>query len=50
VLGAVAVGGGAGAVLRHLLSSAFPDRATGFPWTIFTVNVVGCLLALPPGR
>ncbi len=49
VLAVVAVGGAAGAVLRLLLSSAFPDDAGTFPWTIFTVNVVGCALlaALP---
>lgn len=48
-LAAVAVGGALGAVLRHLLCSAFPDSAGDFPWTVFTVNVVGCaLLALLP--
>lgn len=45
----VAFGGAVGAVLRHLLSEAFPDPSGGFPWTIFWVNVVGCLwLALLP--
>ncbi|CAN5530991.1 N/A [soil metagenome] len=49
VIAAVAAGGAAGAVLRYLLSVAFPDSTTGFPWTVFAVNVLGCfLLALLP--
>src|SRR5262245_17217678 len=38
---AVAIGGGAGSVLRYLLSQAFP-AGNGFPWAIFAVNVSGC--------
>ena len=46
---AVAVGGAAGAVVRHLLGVAFPDPATSFPWTTFSINVTGAfLLALLP--
>ena len=46
---AVALGGVAGALLRHGLSTAFPDPTDAFPWTTFAVNVVGCfLLALLP--
>jgi CrcB protein len=37
----VAIGGGAGSVLRYLLSQAFP-AGHGFPWAIFAVNVSGC--------
>jgi CrcB protein len=49
VLGAVAVGGAAGALLRYSLTEAFPDGAGSFPWTILAVNVAGCfLLALLP--
>lgn len=49
-LGAVAIGGAAGALLRYGLGTAFPDRTGAFPWTILAVNVVGCfLLALLPG-
>jgi CrcB protein len=49
MIGAVAVGGAAGAVLRYALTEAFPDPSTGFPWTIFGINVAGCfLLALLP--
>jgi CrcB protein len=50
VVACVAVGGAAGALLRHGLTTVFPDRTGAFPWTILTVNVVGCLLlALLPG-
>lgn len=50
VVGAVAVGGAVGAVVRYAATLRFPDVATSFPWTIFAVNVVGCfLLALLPG-
>jgi CrcB protein len=49
VIGAVAVGGAAGAVLRYALTVAVPDPAAGFPWTVFAINVVGCfVLALLP--
>ena len=44
MLGVVALGGAAGALLRYGLSEAFPDPADGFPWTIFAVNVVGCAI------
>ena len=48
-VGAVALGGAVGALLRHGVATAFPDRTDGFPLTIFAVNVVGCfLLALLP--
>lgn len=45
---AVAAGGAAGAVLRHLLGAWVPDGA-GFPWATFAINVSGSLLlaALP---
>ena len=48
VLLAVSTGGAAGAVLRWSAGEVAPD-GTGFPWTTFTVNVVGSLLlaALP---
>lgn len=40
---AVSAGGAVGAVLRHLLGVGVPD-GTGFPWTTFAINVVGCTL------
>ena len=38
-----------GSLLRYALTLLFPDPSTGFPWTIFVVNVAGCfaLGALP---
>ena len=49
VILAVAAGGAAGALARWGLSEAFPDPVDGFPWTIFGINVLGCLvLALLP--
>lgn len=48
VLLAVSVGGALGAVLRYSLTLAEPDDS-GFPWTTFTINLVGAfLLALLP--
>lgn len=49
MVGVVAVGGALGAVLRELLTLAVPDSSTGFPWTVFAINVVGCcaLATLP---
>lgn len=48
LLGAVALGGAVGAVLRHALSEAVPD-GSGFPWTTFAINVSGAFaLALLP--
>jgi CrcB protein len=45
----VALGGALGAVARWALSTAHPDAATAFPWTVFGINVVGCaLLAVLP--
>jgi CrcB protein len=44
VLGAVAVGGAAGALLRLATTTLVPDPRGGFPWTVFAINVVGCLL------
>jgi fluoride exporter len=44
ILAAVAVGGAAGTSARYGLGLLFPDPVgTGFPWTTFGVNVVGCL-------
>jgi CrcB protein len=49
VIGVVAVGGAAGALLRAALTTLTPDTGGRFPWTVFGINVVGCLLlaALP---
>ena len=41
----VFAGGGAGSVLRYLISRAMASNSgLAFPWGTFTVNVAGCLL------
>ena len=48
LVAAVAIGGAAGAVVRHLLTVWQPDGG-GFPATTLAINVVGsALLALLP--
>lgn len=42
-VGAVAVGGAVGAVLRWGLGELVPD-GSGFPWTTFAINVSGSFL------
>ncbi|MCA2226157.1 fluoride efflux transporter CrcB [Nonomuraea aurantiaca] len=43
-LGAIALGGAAGALARYGLGVAFPRQAGAFPWTTLAINTVGCLL------
>ncbi len=43
-LGAIFVGGAAGALLRVGLSQAFPSRPAHWPWVTFSVNVAGAFL------
>lgn len=43
-LGAIFLGGAAGAVLRAGLVEAFGDGAPSWPWVTFAVNVVGAFL------
>ncbi|WP_335935418.1 fluoride efflux transporter CrcB [Streptomyces sp. PTD5-9] len=42
VIAAVAVGGAVGAAARYGASLLWPTAAGAFPWTILTVNAVGC--------
>ncbi|MET9764290.1 fluoride efflux transporter CrcB [Streptomyces sp. NPDC006372] len=42
VVTVVALGGGAGATARYAASLWWPAPASGFPWTIFWVNIAGC--------
>ncbi|MDT0570081.1 fluoride efflux transporter CrcB [Streptomyces sp. DSM 3412] len=44
VVGVVAVGGGIGAAARYGAALLWPTGTTGFPWTTFWVNVVGCFV------
>ena len=42
---AIAIGGGLGSVLRHLVNNAVGSAAgTTFPWGIMLINVVGSLI------
>jgi CrcB protein len=41
---AVAIGGVAGTLLRAAVAQAVPPSATGFPWAILVVNLVGCAI------
>ncbi|MET8160038.1 CrcB family protein [Sphaerisporangium sp. NPDC005289] len=43
-LGVISAGGVIGALARFGLGAAFPRPPGGFPWTIFAINVAGCLL------
>jgi CrcB protein len=48
LVGAVAIGGALGALLRYALGELAPD-GSGLPWTTFAINVSGAgLLALLP--
>ncbi|GEP38593.1 hypothetical protein NPS01_22560 [Nocardioides psychrotolerans] len=48
LIGAVALGGAVGVVLRYALGELVPD-GDGFPWTTFAINVSGAFaLALLP--
>lgn len=42
---AVATGGAVGTVVRYEATLRFPVRAAEFPWTIFVVNLIGCIAA-----
>ncbi|MEE1761679.1 MULTISPECIES: fluoride efflux transporter CrcB [unclassified Streptomyces] len=44
VVAVVAVGGATGAVARYAAALLWPTGTTGFPWTTFCVNVVGCFV------
>ncbi|MEV6164771.1 CrcB family protein [Streptomyces sp. NPDC052052] len=44
VVGAVAIGGAAGAGARYGAERLWPTGTSAFPWTILLINVVGCFL------
>lgn len=44
VLAVVSAGGGLGSLARFGLATWWPTGLGGFPWSTFTVNVVGCFL------
>lgn len=41
---AVAIGGGAGAVLRYAIGLGLPFAGHRFPWSTFAINVIGSFL------
>jgi fluoride exporter len=43
-LAAVFAGGGVGALCRGLLSEAYPQAASSWPWVTFAVNLIGAFL------
>lgn len=44
LIAVVAAGGAAGALARHAVEKLVPWPATGWPWGIFLVNMLGCLM------
>lgn len=44
VVGAVAIGGAAGAAARYGAERLWPTGPSAFPWTVLLINVVGCFL------
>jgi CrcB protein len=43
VVGVIALGGALGAVARWAAGTVWPHPAGTFPWSVFVVNVTGCL-------
>ena len=43
-LAVISAGGVLGALARYGLTTAWPHRAGGFPWSIWLINVTGCFL------
>ncbi|MEV0844362.1 fluoride efflux transporter CrcB [Streptomyces sp. NPDC049954] len=44
VVGAVSAGGVLGALARYGMGLGWPTPRDGFPWTTFTINVLGCFV------
>jgi len=44
IVGAVAVGGFAGGIVRYGAGLAWPTRAGTFPWSVFAVNTAGAFI------
>jgi CrcB protein len=40
----VFLGGGIGSGLRYLVGKYMPNSNAGFPWSTFSVNLIGCLI------
>ncbi|WP_067704978.1 fluoride efflux transporter CrcB [Nocardia jejuensis] len=44
IVAVIALGGALGALARYGLTLAWPTPPGGFPWTVFTINVIGSAL------
>ncbi|MEE2723068.1 MAG: fluoride efflux transporter CrcB [Bacteroidota bacterium] len=40
----VFLGGGIGTVLRFIISKLIPHNDSGFPWSTFSANLIGCFI------
>ena len=40
----VFIGGGIGTVFRYILSKLIPYSGNGFPWSTFSINLIGCFI------
>ena len=40
----VFLGGGIGTVLRFIISKLIPHNDSGFPWSTFIANLIGCFI------
>lgn len=43
-LGAICLGGAAGALARVAIGELFPSRPTSWPWAVFAINVTGAFI------
>ena len=44
VFGTIALGGAVGAASRYEITQVWSRSPTGFPWAVFTINLIGCAL------
>ncbi len=44
LVAAIALGGGLGSLARYAIAVGLPTQPGRFPWSTFTVNIVGCVL------
>jgi len=43
-LGAISLGGAAGALLRVAIGELFPSGPTSWPWAVFAINITGAFI------
>ncbi|MFF2397418.1 fluoride efflux transporter FluC [Nocardia sp. NPDC058114] len=44
ILAVISLGGGIGGLARYALTQAWPAAPDGFPWAVFTINLIGSML------